>query len=196
MKKIVFVTFQHTIFNQTSFRNQPINFIHYKFDFYYGKEAEQFSFYRIPKLLFTDSRFSKVSIEAKVLYGLMLDRMSLSIKNGWVDEENRVYIYFKVSDAMEYMIIMHPQLKLELKQIISNYVQLVDKRIYGIDRHRAMELMNDINKYICLYCESGIYSMEGSYETILLRDEYLKKQISEIGYDKYRNMNMDIISLK
>ena len=61
-----------------------------KFDFYYGKEAEQFNFYRIPKLLFTDSRFSKVSIEAKVLYGLMLDRMSLSIKNGWVDEENRV----------------------------------------------------------------------------------------------------------
>ena len=76
-----------------------------KFDFYYGKEAEQFCFYRIPKLLFTDSRFSKVSIEAKVLYGLMLDRMSLSIKNGWVDEENRVYIYFKVSDAMEYMNI-------------------------------------------------------------------------------------------
>lgn len=67
-----------------------IEITNYKFDFYYGKEAEQFSFYRIPKLLFTDSRFSKVSIEAKVLYGLLLDRMSLSIKNGWVDEENRV----------------------------------------------------------------------------------------------------------
>lgn len=79
-----------------------IEITNYKFDFYYGKEAEQFSFYRISKLLFTDSRFSKVSIEAKVLYGLLLDRMSLSIKNGWVDEENRVYIYFKVSDAMEY----------------------------------------------------------------------------------------------
>ena len=52
------------------------------FDFYYGKEAEQFSFYRIPKLLFTDSRFSKVSIEERVLYGLLLDRMSLYIKNG------------------------------------------------------------------------------------------------------------------
>lgn len=52
-----------------------------KIDFYYGKEAEQFNFYRIPKLLFTDSRFSKVSIEAKVLYGLMLDRMSLSIRS-------------------------------------------------------------------------------------------------------------------
>ena len=76
-----------------------------RFDFYYGKEAEQFNFYRIPKLLFTDSRFSKVSIEAKVLYGLLLDRMSLSVKNGWVDEENRVYIYFKVTDAMDYMNI-------------------------------------------------------------------------------------------
>ena len=73
------------------------------FDFYYGKQAEQFNFYRIPKLLFTDKRFSDVSIEAKVLYGLMLDRMSLSLKNGWVDEENRVYIYFKLEDAMEFM---------------------------------------------------------------------------------------------
>lgn len=73
------------------------------FDFYYGKQAEQFNFYRIPKLLFTDKRFSDVSIEAKVLYGLMLDRMSLSLKNEWVDEENRVYIYFKLEDAMEFM---------------------------------------------------------------------------------------------
>ena len=74
-----------------------------EFDYFYGAEAEQFTFYRIPKLLFTDKRFSKVSIEAKVLYGLMLDRMSLSLKNGWVDEENRVYIYFKLEDAMEFM---------------------------------------------------------------------------------------------
>ena len=79
--------------------------MNYKLDYFYGKEADQFTFFRIPKLLFTDSRFSKVSIEAKVLYGLLLDRMSLSVKNGWVDEENRVYIYFKVSDAMECMDI-------------------------------------------------------------------------------------------
>lgn len=61
---------------------EMIEITNYKIDFYYGKEAEQFSFYRIPKLLFTDSRFSKVSIEARVLYGLLLDRMSLYIKNG------------------------------------------------------------------------------------------------------------------
>lgn len=73
------------------------------FDYYYGREAEQFNFYRIPKILFTDQRFSDVSVEAKVLYGLLLDRMSLSVKNQWIDDENRVYIYFKLEDVMEYM---------------------------------------------------------------------------------------------
>ena len=68
-----------------------------KFNYYYGKEAEQFSFFRIPKLLFTDSTFSKLSSDAKVLYGILLDRMNLSMKNGWLDEENKVYIIFTIS---------------------------------------------------------------------------------------------------
>lgn len=79
--------------------------INHTFDYYYGREAEQFHFYRIPKVLFTDQRFSDVSVEAKVLYGLLLDRMSLSVKNQWIDDENRVYIYFKLEDVMEYMRI-------------------------------------------------------------------------------------------
>ena len=66
------------------------------FDYYYTNEAEQFNFYRIPKVLFTDPRFSKLSVEAKVLYGLLLDRMSLSLKNDWIDEDGKVYIYFKL----------------------------------------------------------------------------------------------------
>lgn len=63
------------------------------FDYYYGTEAEQFSFFRIPRVLIQDPRFKQVSTDAKLLYGLMLDRMSLSMKNGWLDEENRVYLY-------------------------------------------------------------------------------------------------------
>ncbi|MBQ4517149.1 MAG: replication initiator protein A [Clostridia bacterium] len=62
------------------------------FDYYYGNESEQFVFYRIPKMLFKDKLFKDVSIDAKVLYGLMLDRMGLSIRNRWFDKENRVYI--------------------------------------------------------------------------------------------------------
>ena len=73
------------------------------FSYYYGCEAERDAFYRIPKLLITDERFRGVSTDAKLLYGLMLDRMSLSLKNGWLDDENRVYIYFTVEEVMEQM---------------------------------------------------------------------------------------------
>ena len=72
-----------------------------KFKYFYGAEADQFSFYRIPKALFTDSYFKDLSSDAKILYGLMLDRMSLSIKNQWFDEKNRAYIYFSIEDIMD-----------------------------------------------------------------------------------------------
>ena len=73
------------------------------YDYFYGAESEQFSFYRIPKVLFTEERFKAISAEAKVLYGLLLARMSLSAKNGWQDKENRVYIIFTIEDIMEAM---------------------------------------------------------------------------------------------
>lgn len=70
-------------------------------DYYYGNEAEQYSFYRIPKVLFTDSRFKGLSVEAKVLYGLLLDRMALSVRNNWLDQDGRVYIIYTIADVME-----------------------------------------------------------------------------------------------
>lgn len=69
--------------------------------YFYGQQAEQFSFYRVPKLLFTNKRFAKIGIEAKFLYGILLDRMSLSAKNGWFDEKGRVYIIFTINEIME-----------------------------------------------------------------------------------------------
>ena len=72
-----------------------------KFDYYYGIEADQFSFYRVPRLLIKDERFKGLSSDAKLLYGLMLDRMSLSMKNGWLDDENRAYIVYTVDAIME-----------------------------------------------------------------------------------------------
>lgn len=72
-----------------------------KFDYYYGIEAEQFSFYRIPRLLIKDARFRELSSDAKLLYGLMLDRLAMSIKNGWFDEENRAYIHYTLDNIME-----------------------------------------------------------------------------------------------
>lgn len=70
-------------------------------EFYYGQEAEQFTFYRLPKALITDARFKDITNNSKLLYGLMLDRMSLSARSGWFDEENRVYIKYAIKSIME-----------------------------------------------------------------------------------------------
>lgn len=66
--------------------------------YYYGDEANQFSFFRIPKALITSPQFKSVSTEAKLLYGLLLDRMELSTANGWLDDNNRVYIYYTIEE--------------------------------------------------------------------------------------------------
>jgi hypothetical protein len=68
-------------------------------DYFYGQTGELFSFYRIPKALFQEQRFQSLSTGAKTLYGILLDRMSLSAKNGWLDEQNRVFIIFTIEDV-------------------------------------------------------------------------------------------------
>lgn len=74
-----------------------------KLDYFYGQECEQFIFYRIPKILFTEPTLKEMSTDAKVLYGLMLDRMELSMRNGWFDKSNRAYIIFPISHVMEFL---------------------------------------------------------------------------------------------
>lgn len=76
-------------------------------DYFYGDEAEQYTFYRIPKVLFTDPSYRRISSDAKILYGLMLDGMGLSVRNGWLDDCNRVFIYFTLEDALEYLCCGH-----------------------------------------------------------------------------------------
>ena len=77
--------------------------IRVRFDYFYEEESEQFAFYRIPKALFTEEIFCTLSTDAKLLYGLMLDRMTLSRRNQWFDEEGRVYIVFTVEEISDYL---------------------------------------------------------------------------------------------
>ena len=70
-------------------------------DYFYGQAGELFSFFRIPKALFQEQRFQNLSTDAKILYGILLDRMSLSAKNGWRDEQGRVYIIYTVREVQE-----------------------------------------------------------------------------------------------
>lgn len=71
------------------------------FDYFYGQSGEMFSYFWVPKILFRDIKFKDLSTDAKTLYGILLDRMGLSVKNGWLDEQGRVYIIFPVQEVMD-----------------------------------------------------------------------------------------------
>ncbi|MBO5620605.1 MAG: replication initiator protein A [Butyrivibrio sp.] len=71
------------------------------FGYFHEEESEQFAFYRIPQILFKDEKFAKLSTDAKVLYGLFLNRVSLSKKNHWIDEQGRVYVYYTLENIQE-----------------------------------------------------------------------------------------------
>lgn len=99
-----------------------------EFSYFYQQEADMYSFYRIPKKLFTDHRFRDLSTEAKVLYGLMLDRMSLSMKNQWMDEERKVYIYFSLDDVMELLNCKKNKAIATMKELDSEHgIGLIEK---------------------------------------------------------------------
>lgn len=71
------------------------------FDYFYGQSGEMFSYFRVPKILFRDIKFKDLSTDAKALYGILLDRMGLSAKNGWLDGQGRVYIIFPIQEVMD-----------------------------------------------------------------------------------------------
>ena len=111
------------------------------YDYFYGAEADQFSFYRIPKVLFTEERFSSISAEAKVLYGLLLDRMSLSARNGWLDEEGRVYIIFSVEDIMTSMGCAN-QKAAKLLYELESKCSLIERKRQGLGKPNLIYVKN------------------------------------------------------
>ena len=111
------------------------------YDYFYGAESEQFSFYRIPKVLFTEERFKTISAEAKVLYGLLLDRMSLSAKNGWQDKENRVYIIFTIEDIMEAMGCADQKAGKLLHELESK-CRLIERKRQGLGKPNLIYVKN------------------------------------------------------
>lgn len=113
------------------------------FDYYYGIEAEQFSFYRVPRLLIKDERFKGLSSDAKLLYGLMLDRMSLSMKNGWLDDENRAYIIYTVDAIMEDLGCSKPTCTKIMRELDSeNGIGLIEKKRRGFGKPDIIYVKN------------------------------------------------------
>ena len=74
-----------------------------KFDYFYSEQSDMFAFYRIPKILIISDYFLEMTTNAKLLYGLLLDRVSLSASNGWFDEQGRVYVVYTINSIMRDM---------------------------------------------------------------------------------------------
>ena len=121
-----------------------------QFDYFRGMEAEQYSFYRVPKVLFTAECFKSLSCEAKVLYGLMLDRMSLNIKNRWFDEEDRVYIIFTVEEIAELLNCGTQKAVKLMKELDDNQgIGLIEKKRLGLGKPNVIYVKNFILKEKC-----------------------------------------------
>jgi len=119
----------------------------HQFDYYYGKQAEQFTFYRIPKKLFTDPTFANISSDAKVLYGLMLDRMSLSLSNEWKDDQDRVFIYFTLIEIQELMNCGHNKAVRLLAELDTEKgIGLIERVKQGMGRPTRIYVMNFLGK--------------------------------------------------
>lgn len=126
-----------------------------QFEYFYGSQAEQFSFYRIPKILFKDKTFRGVSTDAKVLYGLMLDRMNLSVKNRWFDDESRVYIIYTVSDIMDELGCAEQKaIKLLSELDIKKGIGLIERKRQGLGKPNIIYVKNFVYQSTPLNCEN------------------------------------------
>lgn len=144
-----------------------------KFDFYYGDESEQYSFYSVPKMFFTNDVFNGLSAMSKLLYSFLLDRMSLSRKRNWIDDKNRAYI------------------KYSLKSICKDM---------NVSRNSAIKYMRELQEFglITKYPKEGmediIYVMDFSKVRQIRYDEQRNINISETGKETEANNKMEVAS--
>ena len=156
-------------------------------DYFYGGQAEQFSFYRIPKALFTDERFRSISAEAKVLYGILLDRMSLSQKNGWLDDTDRVYIIFTTQDIMD-AIDCADQKATKLLSELEQKAGLIERKRQGLGKPNLIYVKNFIGS-----SESRIKNRENhdSRAVKITNQESLKSRCSNTDFSNTDFSNTD-----
>ena len=149
------------------------------FDYFYGAQAEQFSFYRVPKVLFTKEQFKPLSAEAKILYGIMLDKLDLSVKNNWGDDNGRVYIIYTIEQIMADMNCAD--------QKATKLLDELEKKCGLIERRRQ-----GLGKPNLIFVKNFITGVEGSVATQIQNREKHDSgavNITTADYPKSRGIN-------
>ena len=114
------------------------------YDYFYGQQSEQFSFYRIPKILFSQDKFWNVSTDAKLLYGILLDRMNLSARNGWLDDAGRVYIIFTIEEIKESLGCAEKK-AVKLLDELEKKAELIERKRQGLGKPNLIYVKNFIS---------------------------------------------------
>ena len=181
------------------------------FDYFYEDQSQQFAFYRIPKVLFTDDRFQGISTEGKVLYGLLLDRVSLSRENGWIDTEGRVYIIFTLTSIRQAMSCAEKSAIKYLQEL--EEFGLIERIKQGLGKPALIYVKNFIEQQNLQVRTSNSYS-SGTVKVTgqdqqLLQPNYTNNNHTDfnntnlilsdeerMGYEAYLSEQLDISSLK
>lgn len=161
------------------------------FDYYYGLQADKYSFYRIPKILFTSDCFKILSCESKVLYGLLLDRMSLSVKNRWFDEVDRVYIIFPLEEVCELMnCAKQKAIKMMAELDSTKGIGLIEKKRLGLGKANVIYVKN----FMVQERPESMKNMPGTRENTQKYENHtsrgMKSELQEVpksNFKKYEN---------
>ena len=156
-----------------------------EFDYFYTEQSNQFAFYRIPKVLIVEDYFREMSTEAKLLYGLLLDRVSLSASSGWVDDQRRVYIIYTIRSIMRDLHCGTRKAVKLLKELEA--YGLIEKQIRGQGKPTLIYVKN----FSTLFsdCKSKDFHNENSSVSIVTIPEVSKGQSNNTNTNNTKNNN-------
>lgn len=162
------------------------------FDYFYGEQSEAFAFYRTPKLFFTDKRFKELSAEARILYGIMLDRMSLSVRNEWRDEEGKVFIYMTLDNVQETMGCARQKAVALIKELAD--FGLIEKKKQGLCKPSKIYVKNFVRVWKSNYQE---YESQTTGSVKIIPPEVWKSNSNNTEINNTEIINTDpILSAK
>ena len=159
-------------------------------DYFYGQAGELFSFFRIPKALFQEQRFQSLSTDAKTLYGILLDRMSLSVKNEWFDKKGRVFIIFTIEDVKRTLRCADNKATRLLREL--EKFGLIERKRRGQGKPCLVYVKNfssesskeNVKNYLC---EIGLEKMP--YRSSWLFKSYTEESLTRIAITAYYNVD-------
>lgn len=139
------------------------------------QDAEQFTFFRIPKVLFTGERYKDMTTDARVLYGILLDRVSLSVKNNWVDKEGRVFIIFTREEAQELLGYSKPKIVNLFKEL--HKVQLIEETKQGLSKPNLIYVKKFITEN---NTENNVQTQSNQQRLKFLTSRSKKNELQEV----------------